>query len=40
MNIVRIKGGVLVEQWHVIQDETTRESSKSGLPVFGDDFSK
>ncbi len=37
-DIVRIKGGVLVEHWDVIQDEATRESSKSGLPMFGDIF--
>jgi predicted SnoaL-like aldol condensation-catalyzing enzyme len=38
VDIVRIKDGVLVEHWDVIQDETTRESSKSGLPMFGDKF--
>jgi predicted SnoaL-like aldol condensation-catalyzing enzyme len=27
-----------VEHWDVIQDEATRESSKSGLPMFGDTF--
>ena len=37
-DIVRIKGGVLVEHWDVIQDEATRESSKSGLPMFGEKF--
>jgi len=37
-DIVRIKDGVLVEHWDVIQDEATRESSKSGLPMFGDKF--
>ena len=37
-DIVRIKDGVLVEHWDVIQDEATRESSKSGLPMFGDEF--
>jgi len=39
-DIVRIKDGVLVEHWDVIQDEATRESSKSGLPMFGDKFSE
>jgi hypothetical protein len=34
------KARVLVEHWDVIQDEATRESSKSGLPMFGDTFSK
>ena len=37
-DIVRIKDGILVEHWDVIQDEATRESSKSGLPMFGDRF--
>src|ERR1700674_4094744 len=36
--ILRIKNGVLVEHWDVIQDEASRESSKSGLPMFGDKF--
>ena len=39
-DILRIKGGVLVEHWDVIQDEATRESSKSGLPMFGERFTK
>ena len=26
------------EHWDVIQDEATRETSKSGLPMFGDKF--
>ena len=39
-DIVRIKDGILVEHWDVIQDEATRESSKSGLPMFGDQFPK
>lgn len=37
-DILRIKDGILVEHWDVIQDEATRESSKSGLPMFGDKF--
>jgi predicted SnoaL-like aldol condensation-catalyzing enzyme len=37
-DILRIKDGILVEHWDVIQDEATRESSKSGLPMFGDNF--
>ena len=37
-DIVRIKGGVLVEHWDVIQDEATQEQSKSGQPMFGDKF--
>ena len=39
-DIVRIEDGILVEHWDVIQDEATRESSKSGLPMFGDRFSE
>src|SRR5580693_1318919 len=31
--VVTIKDGVLVEHWDVIQDEATRESSKSGQPM-------
>jgi len=37
-DVVRIKDGLLVEHWDVIQDEATRESSKSGLPMFGEKF--
>jgi len=37
-DIVRIKDGVLVEHWDVIQDEATREQSKSGQPMFGSTF--
>lgn len=33
-DIVRIKDGILVEHWDVIQDEATQEQSKSGLPMF------
>jgi predicted SnoaL-like aldol condensation-catalyzing enzyme len=37
-DILRIENGILVEHWDVIQDEATRESSKSGLPMFGVKF--
>jgi predicted SnoaL-like aldol condensation-catalyzing enzyme len=37
-DILRIKDGILVEHWDVIQDEVTRAQSKSGLPMFGDRF--
>jgi predicted SnoaL-like aldol condensation-catalyzing enzyme len=37
-DIVRIKDGLLVEHWDVIQDEVTREASKSGKPMFGLNF--
>jgi predicted SnoaL-like aldol condensation-catalyzing enzyme len=39
-DIVRIKDGVLAEHWDVIEDEATREQSRSGLPMFGDVFTK
>src|SRR5438445_2208074 len=32
-DIVRLENGLLVEHWDVIQDEATRASSKSGLPM-------
>jgi hypothetical protein len=28
-----------VEHWDVFQDEATRAQSKSGLPMFGEEFS-
>ena len=37
-DILRIEDGILVEHWDVIQDEATREQSKSGRPMFGDLF--
>jgi len=37
-DILRIENEMLVEHWDVIQDEATRASSKSGLPMFGDTF--
>jgi predicted SnoaL-like aldol condensation-catalyzing enzyme len=37
-DIVRIDDGILVEHWDVIQDEATREQSKSGNPMFGNKF--
>jgi predicted SnoaL-like aldol condensation-catalyzing enzyme len=37
-DILRIKDGILVEHWDVIQDEATRQQSKSGNPMFGDSF--
>lgn len=38
VDIVRIKNGILIEHWDVIQDEATKEQSKSGSPMFGDTF--
>ena len=37
-DILHIKNGLLVEHWDVIQDEATKEESKSGLPMFGAEF--
>jgi predicted SnoaL-like aldol condensation-catalyzing enzyme len=37
-DVVRIADGVLTEHWDVLQDEASREESKSGLPMFGDGF--
>ena len=37
-DILRIEDGILIEHWDVIQDEASRESSKSGLPMLGGKF--
>jgi predicted SnoaL-like aldol condensation-catalyzing enzyme len=37
-DILRIKDGILVEHWDVIQNEASKAESKSGLPMFGCDF--
>ena len=37
-DILRIKDGILVEHWDVIQDEATEEQSKSKAPMFGSTF--
>jgi predicted SnoaL-like aldol condensation-catalyzing enzyme len=39
-DILRIENGRLVEHWDVLQDEATKAQSKSGLPMFGEEFSK
>src|SRR5438874_9160936 len=39
-DILRIKDGILVEHWDVIQDEATKQESKSGLPMFVEEFSR
>jgi predicted SnoaL-like aldol condensation-catalyzing enzyme len=39
-DIVRIKDGLLVEHWDVIQDEAAEEQSKSGAPMSGKTFPK
>jgi len=38
-DIVRIEHGRLAEHWDVLQDEATKAQSKSGLPMFGEEFS-
>ena len=37
-DIVRMEDDMLAEHWDVIQDEATRQQSRSGLPMFGDKF--
>ena len=37
-DILRMKDGILVEHWDVIQDEATEAQSKSGRPMFGSTF--
>jgi predicted SnoaL-like aldol condensation-catalyzing enzyme len=37
-DILRLENGMLVEHWDVIQDEATKDESKSGLPMFGLSF--
>ena len=39
-DIVRIANGVLVEHWDVIEDEVSKQESKSGRPMFGREFSQ
>jgi predicted SnoaL-like aldol condensation-catalyzing enzyme len=39
-DILCIEAGMLVEHWDVIQDEATKEQSRSGRPMFGDTFPK
>jgi predicted SnoaL-like aldol condensation-catalyzing enzyme len=40
VDILRVKDGVFEEHWDVIQDEASKEESKSGLPMFGNEFPK
>jgi predicted SnoaL-like aldol condensation-catalyzing enzyme len=37
-DIGRLQDGMLIEHWDVIEDEVTRQDSKSGLPMFGEEF--
>jgi hypothetical protein len=39
-DIVRIQNGILVEHWDVIQDEATKEQSRSKAPTFGAAFQR
>jgi predicted SnoaL-like aldol condensation-catalyzing enzyme/ketosteroid isomerase-like protein len=39
-DILRIADGVFAEHWDVLQDEVTKEESKSGLPMFGAAFAE
>jgi predicted SnoaL-like aldol condensation-catalyzing enzyme len=39
-DILRIQNGIFVEHWDVIQDEATKEQSKSKAPMFGTSFPK
>src|SRR5437016_427141 len=36
-DVIRVASGRIVEHWDTLQDEVTREESKSGLPMFGND---
>jgi predicted SnoaL-like aldol condensation-catalyzing enzyme len=38
VDTVRVRDGVLIEHWDVVEDEVSREDSVSGLPLFGDTF--
>jgi predicted SnoaL-like aldol condensation-catalyzing enzyme len=37
-DILRVEGSVLAEHWDVLQDEASEAESKSGLPMFGENF--
>lgn len=37
-DIVRLENGILAEHWDVLQDEATKEQSKSKAPMFGSSF--
>lgn len=38
VDILKVKDGAFVEHWDVLQDEATKQESKSGLPMFGTAF--
>jgi predicted SnoaL-like aldol condensation-catalyzing enzyme len=39
-DILRIKDGIVIEHWHVLKDEATQGDSRSGPPLFGDEFTE
>ena|SRR5579875_433208 len=39
-DVLLLRDGVLIEHWDVIQDEATKDESKSGLPMFGSAFAR
>jgi predicted SnoaL-like aldol condensation-catalyzing enzyme len=39
VDILKVKDGVFVEHWDVLQDEVSKADSVSGLPMFGESFS-
>ena len=39
-DVVRLRDGLLVEHWDVIQDEVNEEQSQSKAPMFGTSFPK
>jgi len=38
VDIVHLEAGRLAEHWDVVQDQATKDESKSGLPMFGEAF--
>jgi predicted SnoaL-like aldol condensation-catalyzing enzyme/predicted ester cyclase len=40
VDILKIKDGVFVEHWDVLQDEAAKEESNGGFPMFGTSFPK
>jgi predicted SnoaL-like aldol condensation-catalyzing enzyme/predicted ester cyclase len=39
-DVLRMEGGLLAEHWDTLQDEVTKEESKSGRPMFGSAFAQ
>ncbi|WSY96327.1 ester cyclase [Streptomyces sp. NBC_00873] len=37
-DFVRMEDGLLKEHWDIIENETSRANSVSGLPMYGDTF--